>query len=408
MKLKNNLFTCLMLLVSFTVFSQQGYQYQRELIGINEVWHSVVLPDAVFEKASSNLSDLRILGITADNDTIEAPYLLKLKKEKIVNRPIEFKRLNTSYNQNGYYYTFEIPTSQAINELKLDFTTPNFDWKVRLEGSQDQKEWFTVLEDYRIVSIKNELTNFSFTTLSFPSSAYRYFRLLVKNTTDPQLKTSVITQKEVTHGVYKGYRLAKTSVSLKKSNTTELEVELPLAVPVSYIKIPVTDAFDYYRPITIQYVSDSVQTEKGWYYNYNTLTSGTLHSIGGNEFKFPSTTLKKLKISITNQNNQPLSFGPLEAKGYQHEMVARFTTPATYFLVYGDKNASRPRYDIQQFTDKIPNALTTLNLGQEQFIERKPAKVKTPLFENEAWLWLLMAVIIAVLGWFTFKMIKKA
>lgn len=113
----------------------KDYNYKRELKGISEQWHKIILPDDVFGKTNHNLSDIRIFGMQGRNDTIEAPYLLKADAGEVINREVEFKVLNTSSKHNGYYFTFEISTDELINQIKLDFQQQNFDWRVQLEGS---------------------------------------------------------------------------------------------------------------------------------------------------------------------------------------------------------------------------------------------------------------------------------
>ena len=180
-----------------------------------------------------------------------------------------------------------------------------------------------------------------------------------------------------------------------------------MPVPVSHLKIDVKDSFDYYRPITIKYLTDSIKTEKGWKYNYSTLTSGMLNSMEKNEFKFSSRTVQKLKIFIHNQDNQPLTIDSILVKGYLHELIARFTEQATYFMTYGNKTAARPHYDIDRFTDKVPVTLTALELGNELTIEKDETPLTEPLFKNKTWLWTIMSLIILLLGWFSVKMIRK-
>ena len=126
-----------------------------------------------------------------------------------------------------------------------------------------------------------------------------------------------------------------------------------------------------------------------------------------NEFRFESTILQKLKISIYNHDNKPLTIDTITANGYVHELIVRFTEPATYFLTFGNKNALKPSYDIERFTLKVPNNLIPLNLGEEQLIDKKEVFEKEPLFKNKNWLWAVMVVIILVLGWFSVKMIKS-
>ena len=322
----------------------------------------------------------------------------------LVNKPII---LQVTENE-GYYFTFEVPTSEAINQIKLEFDQQNFDWRVKLEGSQNQQEWFTVLDKYRILSIKNKLSDFQFTLLRFPNSKYRFFRLLVNSKEKPDLTHASISHQELTEGVYRKYPIQQTnSKENKQKKQTEIDIDLSQPVRLSHITIDVKDTFDYYRPITIQGLVDSFETEQGWKYNYQPLTSGTINSLEANEFKVNTKTVQKLRILISNQDNQPLTIGAIEAKGYVHELVTRFTEPAIYFLTYGNKDVSSPDYDINRFTNNIPEALSALKVSEEQIIRTEERVDVRPLFQNSAWLWAVMVLIILILGWFTLNMIRQ-
>lgn len=401
---------CIFLILLAHAFSYgqvKQYSYQRELKGVIEQWHSVPLPVDVLGKLSQQLFDIRIVGITAANDTIEAPYLIRIASDEVSNKEVAFKTFNASYNDKGYYFTFEIPTKETINQIELNFGQANFDWRVKLEGSHDQREWFTVIENYRILSIKNELTDFRFTKLTLPGSAYRYMRVHVDSKEKPELTTARITHYEVKNGTFNQYTTKKLAIKENKTTKqTEIDIETEMPVRVSRLKVNVNDSFDYYRPITIEYVTDSFKTEQGWQYNYSTLTSGTLNSIEETEFKFNSTLAQKLRIIILNYDNQPLTIDGIHLKGEAHELLVRFTEPATYTLVYGNANAAKPQYDLDHFADKVPAALTKLELGNEVVIKKEMIS-GSPLFKNKAWLWGIMVLIILVLGWFSVKMIRK-
>lgn len=398
----------LILHCNFSYGQIEQYNFKHELKGISEQWHKIILPDEVFGKVSQELTDIRIFGITTNNDTVEVPYLLRLASEKIFIKDVAFLTINTSQNDKGFYFTFEIPTTEPINEIKLNFRQNNFDWRVKLEGSQNQSEWYTIIENYRILSIKNEITDFQFTKLTFPSSKYRFFRLFIDSKEKPELTSTSIAQQETTNGTFRNYSIKKFGKKEnRESKQTEIDIELQIPVPISYLKINIKDSFDYYRPITIKYLNDSTKTEQGWKYNYNTFASGTLNSVEKNEFKFSSKTVQKLKILIHNQDNQPLTIDTLNVKGYEHEILARFTEQATYFLTYGNKKAARPNYDIDRFTDKVPMTLTTLDIGNELIIEKEQVSETAPLFKNKTWLWGIISLTILVLGWFTTKMMRK-
>jgi hypothetical protein len=354
------------------------------------------------------LNDIRIFGLTAEKDTIETPYFLRLAKETVSANEIVFKTLNSTRNEKGYYFTFEIPTSEAINQIDLDFKQDNFDWRIKLEGSQNQNDWFTVLENYRILSIKNEIEDFQFTKLTFPSSKYQYFRLQIESKEKPELTSAGISRQEISEANYQDHSIKKIDKKeIKDSKQTEIDIELNMPAPVSFLNLEVNNSFDYFRPITVKYLTDSIKSEKGWSYVYHTLTTGTLNSINKKGLKFNSTIVQKLKIIIENKDNQPLTIEGILLKGYVHELTARFTEKATYFLVYGNENANKPDYDIERFPDNVPKMLSELELGNELEIAKEEAPKKTALIENKIWLWVIMGLIVLVLGWFSIKMMRK-
>ncbi len=408
MILRTKIFIFLLISVfSYASAQMQDYSYKRELINITNVWHKVILPKDLYKNASRNLSDLRVFGITATHDTIEASYLLNLNSEKIDRTKINFKILNTTKNEKGSYFTLEVPKEEAINQLQLDFRQFNFDWRVLLEGSQNQSDWFTIVDDYRILSIKNAETFYQYTNITFPNSKYHFFRLLIKTNEKPVLRNVGAYFNRIYDGNYIRYAIKPISTTQNSSNqSTSLTISLKNIVPVSYVNIHVNNPFDYYRPVTIQYVSDSIKSQKGYIYTYRSLTHGTLNSIETNQFKFKPTILKKLKITFDNEDNQPLNIDSVEVKGYAYELIVRFTEPATYYLTYGNPTAYIPNYDIERFATKVPDTLVPLTLGDELPIEKQLPLKKQALFENKFWLWGLIILMVLLLGGFTLKMMR--
>ena len=404
-----NIFFLLSLFTANDSFGQMNqYEYKRKLININSQWHKVVLPNDVFGKINADFSDIRIFGITQTNDTLEAPFVLRHEEEKNSRKEVAFNLINDSKNNRGYFFTFEMPVENAVNQMQLEFKQKNFDWKLTLEGSQNQLEWFSIIEDYRILSIKNEYTDYQFTKVGFPDSKFRYFRMHIKSELKPELISAKIALNEIIVGNLLNYPNFSTEIiEQKQDKQTIIKIDLKTPVPVCNLKIVVIDTIDYYRSLTIFYFTDSIKTQQGWKYNYSTLMSGTLNSMEKNSFIFNSTILQKLKITINNQDNQPLKIDSLVVNGCEYEIIGRFDIPATYYLVYGDVHALRPNYDLDRFTDQIPTAMTDLKLEEEQLIDKKDIHKTEPLFQNKIWLWIVMTLIISLLGWFSLKMINK-
>ncbi len=409
MNLKVKLLLSFNLLVCIIAFGQiEQYQYQRSINGINNQWHQIDVPEVMYEKVNSSFSDIRIFGITNEKDTVEAPYLLKIGKSLTKKEPTPFNIINKTLTKDGHYFTFELTNPATINQIRLDISEQNFDWKIKLAGSQNQQDWFTIEDDYRIISINNSATNYQFTTLNFAAAKYHFFRILVKTSQVVTLKNAQLNLQNKAVADYIGYPIMQQKISNnKQQKTTLIELELVHAVPLSFLKIGIKDNFDFYRSINIQYLIDSIETEKGWHYQYQSLHQSILSSLESNAYSFKSTLIKKLRIIIQNQDNPPLTIDSVLVKSYTHQLIARFTQPATYYLTYGRKKSPSPRYDLAQFSDKIPTTLTALSLSEEQLIPKITTPITSPLFGNKWWLWGLMGFIILVLGWFTMKMLKE-
>jgi len=383
-----------------------AYDYAREINGISQQWHKITLPDDIFGKTIQQLFDIRIFGITAAKDTVEAPYLLQFSSEQLTTKEIPYKILNVSNNEAGHYFTLEVSGDFPVNQIDLKLLQRNFDWKIDLEGSNDRNEWFSILADYRILSIKNAFTDFHFTKLVIPSSNYRLYRILVQSNEKPELAGVSIQQKQVTDGKLKSYPVNRFTIT-EKDGLTKIDFTLTAPVRASQIEINASDKFDYYRNITISYLVDSVKAADGWRLIDAVLARGTLNSLEKNSFPFDATTIQKGSILIDNQANQPLSIESVTLRGYEYQLLARFTSEGRYFLTYGNRRATQPTYDIVHFFDKIPPTASPVELGAEVRIEKRGTPTVVPLFEREAWLWALLIAIIVLLGWFSIKMIRE-
>ncbi|WP_375561008.1 hypothetical protein ACE193_00210 [Bernardetia sp. OM2101] len=417
----------------------QNFLYKREIKGIKNSkqteWYKLELPVEVVEKTNTDFSDIRIFGVS-ESDTLETPFLTRKIIQTSENKQIDFKIINSSKKDNAYFFTLEKEESaeEAINLIKLDFENTNFEWLVKLEGSQDQNEWFEILNNYRLVSIQNDFTDYNFTKLIFPNAKYKYYRLEVidkeiyRNQYPiklqfPKLNSASVFLQKTTAGNFEDLEVISQNIEVdKERKQTIIDIKLAHSVPIDFLSLEVKNDFDYYRNIQFKYLLDSTITEKGVIYNFVTLHTSTLSSLEKqnniSEFFINSSSNSNTKSShyqivIDNQDNQPLDIGKVEIKSYVNQLFTRVAPVenrdknVNYFLMYGNQNSSKPNYDIVRFENTIPTDVISLELEAEQKIPQKEVEKVTPLFENSLWLWLLMGTIILVLTVFTFKMMKK-
>lgn len=381
--------------------------YKREIKEISDLWHIIDIPVDMFGKTSKNFYDIRILGVTSSNDTIEAPYILEYNHDKLIVEQISCKTIDRSKKDGDSFFTFKNSAEKELNSIDLQFEETNFDWRVDLEGSHDQKNWFSIITDYRIVSINSSDISFNYSTLNCPESSYRYFRAAVKGDGDKNLKSVNLSKQIIEKGRDREFSIDNIDIS-KKSSKTVIDIKMGRSVFANSLAIDVEDKFDYYRPIKIKTISDSSLVNSEWRYRYKTLFSGTLSSLKSNNFIFDNSLFNRLIVDIENGNNQPIKIDNLSIRGTVPTLTVRFTETAKYFITYGDRYRAKPHYDIEMFTDRIPEKIKSVKLGIEETVSvDKPAEEVDPIFKNRIWIWVIMIVVIALIGWFSFKMIKE-
>jgi len=407
---KNKIAFLVAFCTGITAFGQiEKYNYKRTLDAPTDLWHKIELPNEMYDHISPGFSDIRIFGITENNDTIEAPFLVRDYPEKTNLKTVQYTAINSSSTKKGKFITYEIANESPLNSIKINVNNlTNFDWKIRVEGSQDNTKWFTIVDDYRILSTSQKTGIYSFTTVSFPTSKYKYYRLLIKDKPNAKIGSAEIYYTENNPGKRHKYKFkADIVIDRKEKKTTEFILDFGMQLPVNRVNFEALKGNGFYRDFVVEYVTDSTETKTGWKYHYRTATRSTLSSLEPLHITFPTIYSNKLKITIFNRDNKPLAFTKVEVFGPEYDLIARFDEKANYFLVYGNSSARHPQYDIVRFENNIPKDLNNLSLGIEKQIEKAPLIQKEPLFKNKLWLWGIMAIIIITLGWFTIKMMRN-
>lgn len=396
----------LILLLLFTAIAVSAeianFALSREIVGAETGWHRIVLPDDIYAKVSGGMTDLRIAGLRPDGERFEVPYLLRQTAEA-KETAVDFKTVNQVAGNGGRFITFEVPTAETVNQIDLSFGLENFDWRVGLEGSSDQKQWFKILEDYRIVAFKNKFTSYTFTTLRFPDSKYKYFRLFIPTKEDPEFGRASIMRTVSNREARRNYQVKTFKVTEDKTfRVSVIDVELENKVPLDFLKVTVSDKVDFYRPISVEYVSGSNADNQPV---YTRGAADILSSFDPNGFKFPVFVANKLRISVSNQDNPPLTFESFEIAGTTYELVAQFPESAKYFLVYSKPDTPKPQYDLANFKDKVPDQLPELKLGPEK-VNDDYSPAGSPI-SSPLWIWPVMIAAIALMGFFAFRMLRK-
>ncbi len=398
-------------LATITSFAQiDSYSFKRQLNKVEkENYCTLMLSPEVMARSKSNLSDIRIYNI-ANSDTTEVPYLMNWMGSNIKEVSIPFQLINDTYNEKCCsYVTLKFSKKQTINQIKLNVSDSNFDKRLKIEGSNDNKEWFTIKEHLRIVRFRNASEDYSYTTLNFNSSEFTYFRIKFDDDGSSRINVTeaYAFENQLIEGKYSDLKISdKKQIENKKEKTSEIIIDFPFSYLVNYITIKSNYKTDFYRNINIYGSSGTIKTEKGDIENWYMINTSIFSSIENNIINCNNSKTKKLKLEIINYDNEPLAIDEIKAFAEQCQLVANLPQSENLYLVYGKENDNSPNYDLIHFKDKIPNELSVVDYGTEQV---KLISIDKPeqLIKSKMWLWIVMGVVLVIIGYFALSMLKK-
>jgi Protein of unknown function (DUF3999) len=398
MKLKTNLIAIL-LFVSLTCSAQ--FTYERKISEVTQAgWHRITLPQDIFSKLKADFSDLRIYA--SGNDSTEIPYLLKISEDELTRTTVALEPFNVSRQGKALYFTVKLNRNEPVNHAMLEFEQQNYDSEVIVEGSTNQQEWFK-LHSSRIISIASPV-NYSYNHINFPASTYAYLRFTVQNGAALTLSKVSFYQSEIRKGIFTEVPASLASKTINKQSEFYLTFLQP--VLLSRLSVEPVANKQFYRSVAIDWLYDSIKSEKGVHYQYQSLYSGVISSFQQDTLQFTPQVVQQVRVTLYNQDNPPVQVNKIIAWTPQVELLSNIQ-PGTYALKYGNETVYTPNYDLEHFSKDIPDSLPQLELSSEL----KPQQTEVPeveaWFKNKIWMWAILGVIVAILGFFTVRMLRE-
>jgi hypothetical protein len=401
--MKRKLILSLLLLTLCVTVGNSQFLYQRKLDQIKvEGWYQVTVPSSVLTKLKSDFSDLRLYPVNI-GDSLEVPYLLKIRKDETETVQATIIPFNESRKNKALFFTIANTTQDALNTAELVFENKNYQAWVSIEGSNDQKSWFEIADSAKIISLQQGPLQYEYNRIDFPISNYRYLRFQVKSKELLTLSGVTFFSRKVNKGSYAfstrnftREEKSKESILTTQKNQSEL---------ISKVVICAEDGQMFYRNLRVEYLTDSAKTENGWHYYYQPIQTSIFNSFHADTLEFEPQLLNQLRIVIENNDNPPVKIKSINTFSPEVQLIS-YLKPGTYKLVYGNPKVYAPNYDLAHF-EKGDIRLNESLLQSEEKLEVKSEQKSLSWFENKIWLWSILLIIVGVLGYFTVQMMRK-
>jgi hypothetical protein len=362
----------------------------------------------IYDGCRGTLDSLRII----DADGREIPYQLVTKDEREERETFDPKILNNAYLA-GDHNSFVLDIGEerpAVNELEIVTSSENFMRRASVEGSNDQTEWNLLQETAYIFDLPSTIRS-KHLRIEFPLSNFRYLRATVFDDGTGALeiggaKVFKTRREEAETELWPMTILERTED--KKNKTTEIVLDAGYrGLPISQFRIDAASR-NYHREIQVRSSGDQDE--------WAVLGTDSIFDYDLPQFEKTDNLLtfrenasgRYFRLSIRNYDDEPLKIVGISGIGLVRRTVLLPRGDKPHTVYFGNPRATAPRYDLAHHIPYIETEnLPRFTLGPRQ---GNPGYVKPrgPWSEEHAYLlWVIMAVVIAVLGLLVFNLMRK-
>ena len=400
MKKRNRFKFCLLALSFFSVLqaqSQKHVAYKGTIDTIKETkFYKINLSPQVVAKCKPGLEDIRIF----DEDGRQVSYILKndlpvFTRENFIAFPVI---KTTKEKDKQTHITLQSAINKPIDHLLLFVKNTEAHRAFNISGSNDSVHWFIIKENIYLDNSFKADGETTIQSLSFPASNYKYFQLTI-------LGEDVLPFNVAKAGVYKEDLIYGRYIQIPAPEITQIDS----SNKISYIRIHLDDKY-LVNKIIIDVEGMKYYKRKFSLFEQNKmndfLLEGYLSSGLTKEF-IVNGKADQFLLTINNEDNNPLKIKAVHVFQLKTYLLTYLQDGKNYSLKFGDSSLQAPKYDLTFFADsagKSPSEIFVNNF------EKNASVTSTSLAStknNKLFLWISIALVLAALLYFTFKLMRE-
>ncbi|MDD5149497.1 MAG: hypothetical protein PHC28_03310 [Flavobacterium sp.] len=402
--MKTNKFLLLILAIN-GLFAQQSTTAKIESIKENGL-HKIVLPAEIRSFSKEDLSDFRIF----DAKKKEVPYfVIQENRAEILSSFSEFKVLSkNAIPRKSTTIIFKNPKT-SIDEIVLQITNSDVTKSFSISGSNDQKEWFGLVNNSQLYNLESAQETSVFKTLNLPLSSYHYLKIIFDDK-----KTLPINILKVGNFDTKIQGEALQECIPKSIQTSQFLTQKKTRIHIIFDQIQIVNQmiFNITNPSLFKR-NARIYWNKNLIVKHKTIKAQEdlfyfeLNSETKNAINVPQLFKKDFFIEIDNQDNQPLTFSGIRFFQNQIAIIADLKANENYTIKTGNPKLNTPNYDLENFKSKIANNLPLATIYKIEHKSSNENSTKEKSIWQQAWfMWVCIALGGIAIFYFTASLVK--
>ena len=387
------------------LFAQQNTTAKIKSVNENGL-HKITVPAEIRSFSKEDLSDFRIY----DAKNKEVPYfVIPATSQAKLNSLAEFKIISKKAIPRKKTTIIVETPEKTINKIVLAITNSVVTKSYDISGSNDQKEWFGLINKAQLFNLQSVQGLGVFKTVELPLSSYRY------------LKIEFNDQKTLPINVF------KIGVFINKTNNNDLQEILPKSsVATQYpsqkksrIRVIFTNkqivnqiAFNISSPnlynrkcrVYLNKIREIKHRTETW---QKTISTFELNSDLKKPIKIQQLFEQEFFIEIENEDNQPLVFSDIRFFQNQVAIVTDLKAGEEYAIKTGNPKAIAPQYDLENFKSKMANNLPETTIYKINRQNSNTISVEKKSIWQQTWfMWLCIGLGGISILYYSIKLVK--
>lgn len=393
----------LLLFGSAGAAGQQRFRYSSVLPAVQaDGLYRIILQPDLRAKCAAGMSDLRIMN--ADQQFV--PYVLSGDQPFAAGgKFIAFPEIRQAAAVDSVTtFVVENTLGRPVKELYLKMRNTAVSRKADLTGSDDQQHWYAIKESISLQDAGSGADSGGnyFQALNFPSSAYRYLKIRISNANRAAvavLAAGIVDQRQVSPHYLK---LPDPVIRQKDSAGVSLiTARFKGSYQLDRLVLALSGQKYYRRHLRIYDLNAAGRP----------LIAAQVISSDAPSTLNLSVRTSRIALEIDNGDNPVLRIQGIT--GYQSELavVCYLEQGKSYSLLFGDRKAAAPDYDLKFFEDSLQKDTRLLAHGGITVNPLyQPGQVKSNASHAifSGWtIWAAIIVVAALLGFLTWRMVRE-
>jgi hypothetical protein len=402
--MKLNKFIILLLSIN-GLLAQQNTTAKIKSVNENGL-HKIVLPAEIRSFSKEDLSDFRIY----DAKKNEVPYfVIQAKNQSKLNRFSEFKLISKNGIPKKKTTIIVETPKKTIDEIVLLITNSVVTKSFDISGSNDQKEWFGLINKAQLFNLQSVKGINVFKTLALPLSSYRYLKIEFddkKTLPINVLKVGVFSNKIIDNNVQEIFPKSSIITQYPSQKKTRIRVVFDNRQIVNQIVFNTTNPNLYKRKGRV-YLNKIREIKHKTETYQKTISTFELNSDLKKPININQLFEKEFSMEIENEDNQPLAFSEIRFFQNQVSIIADLKAGEEYGIKTGNPKAIAPKYDLENFKSKMVNKLPETTIYKIKRQNSNTIIVKEKSIWQQTWfMWLCIGLGGIAILYFTTNLVK--